>query len=126
MSLSRIAVAGVPLVLVLTLGAVQGGFGPDTWVWAGALAGWAAALGLTLPDRAGGLRRTWLWPASGGGLLLWTLASSWWSAVPAQSVLETRRMIVYAAAVLALVVLIRAGSPWVIAVATHLAVTLLV
>jgi O-antigen ligase len=126
MSLSRIAVAGVPLVLVLALGAVQGGFGPDTWVWAGALAGWAAALGLTLTDRAGGLRRTWLWPASGGALLLWTLASSRWSAVPAQSVLETRRMIVYAAAVLALVVLIRAGSPWVIAVATHLAVTLLV
>ena len=32
------AVAAVPLVLVPALGVVQGGFSPDAWVWAGALA----------------------------------------------------------------------------------------
>jgi len=126
MTVSRIAVAGVPLLLVPALGAVQGGFAPDAWVWAGALAAWAAALGLTVTDRTGALRRVWLWPAAGGALVLWTLASSWWSAVQEQSVLEARRTVVYAAATLALVVLARAGSSWVLVVATHVAITALV
>ena len=37
------AVAAVPLVLVPALGAVQGGFQPDAWVWAGGVAAWACA-----------------------------------------------------------------------------------
>ena len=118
--------AAVPLALIPALGAVQGGFQPDSWVWAGALAAWAAALGLTVTDRTGALRRVWLWPAAGGALMLWTLASSWWSAAPEQSVLEARRTVVYAAATLALVVLARAGSSWVLVVATHVAITALV
>jgi O-antigen ligase len=124
--LTRLAVAGVPLLLVPALGAVQGGFDPDAWVWAGALAGWAAALGLTLTGRSGALRRAWPWPAAGGALLLWTLASSLWSVEPAQSVLEARRTVVYVAAALAVVVLARTGSSWTLVVATHVAITTLV
>ena len=116
----------MPLLLVPALGAVQGGFQPDAWVWAGALAAWAAALGLTLTGGAGALRRSWVWPVAGGALLLWTTASRLWSDEPAQSLLEARRMVVYAAVVLALVVLARRGSPWVIVSATHVAVSALV
>lgn len=109
----------MPLVLVPALGAVQGGFLPDAWVWAGALAAWAAALGLTLADRAGGS----LWPLAAIALLLWTLASALWSADRAQSLLEARRTLVYAAVVLALVVLARRNSTWTLVIATQLAVT---
>ena len=124
--LTRLAVAGVPLFLVPALGAVQGGFAPDAWVWAGAFAGWVGALGLTLTGEAGALRRVWLWPAAGAALVLWTLASALWSAEPAQSVLEARRTVVYAATALALVVLARTGSSWTLVVATHVAISALV
>jgi len=124
--LARIAVVGVPLLLVPALGAVQGGFQPDAWVWAGALAAWAAALGLTLTDRTGALRQAWLWPVAGAALLLWTTASHIWSAAPAQTLLEARRTVLYAAVVLALVVLIRRGNSWAIVTATHIAVSALV
>jgi hypothetical protein len=104
-AVARIAIAGIPLVLIPALGAAQGGFHPDAWVWAGALAAWAAALGIVLTDRPGALRATWRWPAIAAALLLWTLASALWSADVRQSVLEARRTVVYTAVVLALVVL---------------------
>ena len=47
--------AAVPLVLVPALGLAQSGFSPDTWVWAGALAAWAAALAVVVSDDAGAL-----------------------------------------------------------------------
>jgi hypothetical protein len=105
-----LAVGAVPLALIPALGAVQGGFHPDTWVWAGALAAWAAALALVLDASGGRLRRDWLWVVAAGALLLWTLVSRVWSVEPAQSLLEARRMVVYAAVVLALVVLARRSS----------------
>jgi hypothetical protein len=120
---SRYAVAGVPLVLIPALGAVQGGFQPDTWVWAGTLAAWAAAVGLVTTSRPGALRTAWRWPAAAVALLLWTLASALWSAEQQQSLLEARRMIVYAAVALALVVLAREGTSWTLVRATHLAVS---
>src|SRR5262249_48022223 len=91
---------------------------PDAWVWAGALAAWAAALGLIFVDRGGG----WLWPGTAVALLLWTLASALWSADRQQSLLEARRTLVYAAVSLALVVLARRSSTWTLVPATHLAV----
>jgi O-antigen ligase len=122
-AVGRFAVAGIPLVLVPALGAVQGGFHPDTWVWAGALAAWAAALGIVLTDRPGALRATWRWPAIATALLLWTLASALWSANARQSVLEARRTVVYAAVVLALVVLARRQAARTLVAATHIAIT---
>ena len=87
--MTRSAVAGAPLLLVPALGAVQGGFQPDTWVWAGTLAAWAAALGL-IAARPGALGAAWRWPAIAMVLLVWTLVSALWSAEPQQSVLEAR------------------------------------
>src|SRR5947208_3720072 len=109
-SAADLAVGAVPLVLVPALGAVQGGFHPDTWVWAGALAAWAAALGLILAADSGRLRGEAWWVIAAAALLSWTLATSLWSAEPSQSLLEARRMLVYGAVVLALVVLARRDS----------------
>jgi hypothetical protein len=117
------AVALVPLVLVPALGAVQGGFPPDTWVWSGALAAWGAALGIVLTDALRWSRLVWLWLVGGCGLLVWTILSTSWSAHPAQSVLEARRMVVYAAIMLALVVLARIGATRLLVISTHVAAT---
>jgi O-antigen ligase len=123
---ARFAVALVPLLLIPALGAVQGGFQPDAWVWSGALAAWAAALGLVLGEGSERLRREWRWALFAGVLLLWTLASTLWSAEPAQSLLEARRMTTYAAVVLALVVLARRYSAPVLLAGAHAGVVGLV
>ncbi|MFZ1879269.1 MAG: O-antigen ligase family protein [Gaiellaceae bacterium] len=117
--------AAVPLVLVPALGAVQGGFAPDAWVWSATLAAWAAALGLVLGG-TGRLRREGPWVVATAALVLWTLASALWSAVPAQSLLEARRALLYGAVVLALVVLARRHAAPVLLAATHIAVSGLV
>jgi hypothetical protein len=123
---TTVAVGLVPLILVPALGAAQGGFQPDAWVWAGTLAAWAAALGLVVGGEPGALRGSWPWLSAGGALLLWTLGSALWSAEPAQSVLEARRMIVYAAVALALVVLARRGAGRVAIAGTYVGVSVLV
>jgi len=121
-----LAAALVPLVLVPALGAVQGGFLPNAWVWAGTLAAWAAALAAVVSSEPGALRRCWPWPAAIGSLLLWTLLSVAWSAQPSQSLLEARRTLVYASVVLALALLARRGSTEVLVIATCAAISALV
>jgi hypothetical protein len=117
--------AAVPLVLVPALGLAQGGFPPERWVWAGALAAWAAALAAVLADDAGALRAAWPWLAAAGAVLAWTLASALWSVDPDQSVLDARRTLAYTAAVLALLALARPGAPALV-VATHAAITFVI
>jgi hypothetical protein len=119
----RIAVAAVPLVLVPLLGVVQGGYQPDAWVWSGAVAAWAAAVASVVSGFAGGLRRAWPWLAAAGALLAWTAASTLWSAHRSQTVLEVRRTVVYAAVVLALVMLARREASRFLVPATHIAVS---
>src|SRR6059058_736494 len=80
--LERAAVALVPLALVPALGAAGGGFQPDTWVWAGALAAWGAAVAVTVTDHPGALRVGWPWLLGAATFLLWTLASTLWSVEP--------------------------------------------
>jgi hypothetical protein len=121
-----LGVALVPLVLVPALGAVQGGFLPNAWVWAGTLAAWAAALAVVLSPAPGALRRWWPWPAASVSLLLWTLLSVVWSAQPSQSLLDARRTLVYASVALALALLARRGSTEVLVIATCGAISALV
>ena len=118
--------AAVPLVLVPSLGLAQGGFSPDAWVWLGALAAWGAALAVVLSDDAGALRSAWPWLGSAAALLAWTLASARWSAHAAQSVLEARRTLCYAAVLFALLALTRRGAGRAIVLATHVAITSLI
>jgi O-antigen ligase len=123
---ARFAVAVIPFLLIPSLGAIQGGFHPDAWAWSGALAAWAAALGLVLGEGSDRLPEDWGWPLAGGVLLLWTLASWLWSAEPPQSLLEARRMVTYAAVVLALVVLARRHSARPLLSGTHAGIVALV
>jgi O-antigen ligase len=123
---TELAVVLVPLVLVPALGATQGGFLPDSWVWAGALAAWATGLAVVVSPAPGALRRWWPWLAASGALLLWTLLSVVWSTQPSQSLLEARRMLVYALVVLALARLVGRGSGEALVAATCLAVSALV
>src|SRR5690349_20491727 len=99
---------------------------PDAWVWSATLAAWAAAVALVLDPAGGRLRRELWWPLLVAALLAWTTASALWSVDATQSLLEARRTLVYAAVVLALVVLARRGSTLPLLAATHLAVTGLV
>jgi O-Antigen ligase len=115
----------VPLVLVPALGLTQGGFSPDTWVWAGALAAWGVAVAIVVDDDAGALRRGWRWLAWAGALLGWTLASALWSAHTAQSLLDARRTLLYVAVALALITLARAGGTAALVIATQIAITFL-
>jgi hypothetical protein len=117
----RRSVAAVPLVLVPALSLAQGGFSPDAWVWSAAVAAWACAVAVVASPAPGALRREWPWLAAALALLVWILLSSVWSASRAQSILETRRTIVYAAVVLALLLLARRGAD-VLAPATFVAV----
>ena len=119
------AVVAVPLLLVPALGLAQGGFQPDTWVWAGAIAAWACAVTVVVTQDAGALRRAWPWAAASGALLVWTLASAVWSARPAQSVLEARRTLLYVAVVLALLLLARHGVTHLLVPATHAGISVL-
>jgi len=113
----------VPLVLIPALGLTQGGYQPDAWVWAGALAAWAAAVAVLAANGLGLLRTAWPWPVAAAVLLGWTALSSAWSTRPPQSWLDARRTLVYVAVVLALVLLARSGSTQTLVLATHAAVT---
>ncbi|HEU5373116.1 MAG TPA: hypothetical protein VFU51_12075 [Gaiellaceae bacterium] len=112
----------VPPALVVALALDQGGFDPSAWVWSGALAAWAAAT-VAVASRQLQLSRTaWLWLASACALLAWVGLSWLWSDRRVQTVLELRRTAVYAAVVLALVVLVRRGTAQQLLVLTHAAI----
>jgi O-Antigen ligase len=108
--MTGVKAAAVSVALIAALGAVQGGFQADAWVWSGALAAWIAAVALIAGRDAGIVRTAWPWLAAVGALLAWTALSALWSTRPGQSLLEARRTLVYAAVVLALATLARRGS----------------
>ena len=109
--------------LVVALALDQGGFDPSAWVWSGTLAAWAAATATVVGRDLRLSRSAWLWLASACAVLAWVALSWVWSARRTQTVLELRRTAVYAAAVLALIVLVRRGSARHLLVATHAAIT---
>src|SRR5579871_1209194 len=114
-------IGALPFVLVLALGVAQGGFFPDSWVWATPLAAWAAALVAVLGTGGGALRREWAWPLVALALTGWTALSALWSIESSQSLLEARRTALYATVVLALLSLARRYSARDLVVATHAA-----
>jgi len=112
----------VPPALVVALALDQGGFDPSAWVWSGALAAWAAATAAVASRQLQLSRTAWLWLASACALLAWVGLSWLWSDRRVQTVLELRRTAVYAAVVLALVVLVRRGTAQQLLVLTHAAI----
>jgi O-antigen ligase len=116
----------VPPALVAALAVDQGGFDPSAWVWSGALAAWAAATAAVAWRQLRPSRVAWAWLASACAVLGWVALSWLWSDRRAQTLLELRRTAVYAAGVLALVVLVRAGTRRHLLVSTHVAITAVV
>jgi O-antigen ligase len=113
----------VPPALAVALALDQGGFDPSAWVWSGALAAWAAGMAAVLWRDLRLSRSARAWLVSACALLAWVALSWVWSDRRAQTVLELRRTTVYAAAVLALVVLARRGTGRHLLVLTHVATT---
>jgi O-antigen ligase len=96
-------VAGVP---VLGLGFAQGGYFATAWGWAALGFLWCTAVALVMRQtiRVGVLDV--LSMTGLGGLVMWILFSTSWSASPSESVLEAQRVLVYLAALAALVVVV--------------------
>jgi hypothetical protein len=98
MSGVRVRGAPAPVIIAAVTAALafdQSGFFPHAWVWAAVLFFWVSILALVLPGDVRIGR-----PAAGllAALALltgWTLLSRFWSAVPAQTLLEARRDLVY-------------------------------
>jgi hypothetical protein len=116
----------VPPALVVALALDQGGFDPSAWVWAGAVAAWAAATALIARRELRLSRHGWAWVASALTVLAWVALSWLWSDRRVQTVLEARRAAVYVGAVLALVVLVSRATVHRLLLATHVAVTVVV
>src|SRR5438270_963716 len=92
----RVVTAPAVIAAVLTaLGFDQAGFFPHAWVWAAVLFFWASILALALRADVHVSRETVVFLAALTLLTGWTLLSHLWSAVPAQTLLEARRDLVY-------------------------------
>ena len=100
--LPRVAVGVGALGLVAGLASDQGGYFPTSWSWASLAMLWIAAIALLVRKdvRISVLETATL--ASFAGLLGWIVLSAVWSIEPSQSVVEAQRVLVYAAALLAL------------------------
>jgi hypothetical protein len=116
----------VPPALVVALALDQGGFDPSAWVWSGALAAWAAATAAVAGRDLRLSRGAWGWLASACALLGWVGMSWLWSERRVQTVLEARRTAIYAAAVLALLVLVRRERVRLLLLSTHAALVVVV
>jgi O-Antigen ligase len=95
---------------VFGLAIAQGGYFPAAWGWASIPLLWTAAVALVLRNRLQLSRPEQVFLAALAAFGAWIALSIAWSVAPAESVLETERVLVYIAAALAVLVLARAGS----------------
>lgn len=89
--------------------AANGGYFPSSWGWAAAGFAWAAVLGSAL---AQAWRPSWLELSFVGGLAAvagWAALSAFWTISQSDTALEVERTLVYVAAALAVVTVVRAA-----------------
>ena len=100
----------LPLALLVPVAADNGGYWPTSWGWLALVLCWVAGLVLVV----GGTIRFTIWEAVatvGLWLLLgWTLLSATWGSSAGRSVLEGERTVVYAAALVAALLVVRQRS----------------
>ncbi|NUR78727.1 MAG: O-antigen ligase family protein, partial [Thermoleophilia bacterium] len=97
-------------LLVAPVAAVNGGYSPTSWGWISLGLAWASILALALvPDVSIGLPEA-VAVAAFGGLVAWSLASVVWSGDVGATLLSTERLLVYATALAAAAVLVRASA----------------
>ncbi|HEY5159912.1 MAG TPA: hypothetical protein VII83_02460, partial [Gaiellaceae bacterium] len=106
----RILVGISAFAAVTALAAASGGYFPTSWNWATLGFAWAAALALALRGPESWLRRELLLVVALLALAAWIALSTLWSLDATKSVLETQRALVYLAAALALLALVRRGE----------------
>lgn len=106
-SLPGAAVAVGAFVVVGGLAGADGGYYPTTWGWAGTSLAWLAATALALRSRVSFSGIGLLFLAGLGALLAWTTLSAAWSASPTRTLLEAQRTLLYVAAALAVLAIVR-------------------
>jgi hypothetical protein len=106
----RTLVGILAFAAVTAIAAASGGYFPTTWNWATLAFAWVAALALAFRGREAWGRREPLLLVALLALAGWTALSTLWSLDATQSVLEAQRALVYLAAALALVALVRRGE----------------
>src|SRR5665811_789721 len=106
----RILVGILAFAAVTAIAAASGGYFPTSWSWATLGFAWTAALALAFRDREAWGRRELLLLVALLALAGWAALSTLWSLDATQSVLEAQRVLVYLAAGLALVALVRRGE----------------
>jgi hypothetical protein len=107
MALTQAPLAVGSAALVGGLGAAQGGYFPSSWGWASLALLWAASLVLLLRPRLSITRLQAAYVAALAALAAWIGLTIWWSRDPAGSVNELERAVVYLAAGLAAIVIVR-------------------
>jgi hypothetical protein len=95
---------------VLGLAAAQGGYFPTSWGWASVPLLWAVAIALIVREHVRLSTSERFLIAALAALAGWIALSSAWSVAPAQTVLELERVLVYVAAVSAVLLLSRGRS----------------
>ena len=93
--------------LIVPLAAVNGGYFPTAWGWTGLALLVSAAIALSVVAE---VRLTALEVAFAGGLaalLVWTMVSNAWTIAPTDTPLEAERGLVYVAAALLMVIVLR-------------------
>jgi tetratricopeptide (TPR) repeat protein len=117
--------ATVAFAPVIGLTAAQGGYFPTSWGWASVPLLWATAIVLVVRTELRVSNAELLFAGTLVAFSAWVALSIAWSSVPAESVLEAERTLVYVAGVGALLVLSRESDVWVILASVLGAITLI-
>src|SRR4051812_16866979 len=97
-------------LLVAPVAAANGGYSPTSWGWISLGLAWAIVLALVLrPDVTFGPYEA-VAVVAFGALVLWSLVSVAWSDDAGATLLSAERLLVYATAVAAVIVLVRAQA----------------
>jgi len=106
----------LPAVLVfgpvLGLAAAQGGYFPTSWGWVSVPLLWAVAIALIVRDGVGLTTAERFFLGALASLAGWIVLASLWSIAPAQTILEIERVLVYAAAIGAVLLLSGRSAHW--------------
>jgi O-antigen ligase len=103
-----VAIATGTTLGVAALAAADGGYFPSAWGWAALVAAWVAGVAIVAGRLVRPSRLQLAFLAGIGGLAGWVWLSILWSEDAIDSVLEGQRMLLYATAALALVLVLRA------------------
>jgi hypothetical protein len=104
----RVAAYLLAAVSVTALGAVNGGYYPGAWGWGALGFFWVGGIALAFELRVG--RLAVVFASFGVALLAWTILSGFWSSDLTATGLTAQRQLLYAAAVISALIVVRRSS----------------